>query len=93
LLREEKGAYDNTAAHVEDFLSCMQTRKRPAADLETIGHPSSLLCHLGNAAWRAGRTLHFDATSYRLVDDQDAERYLRREQYRRPWLLPELEQV
>ncbi len=92
LVRDEKGT-DNTTAHVEDFLSCMQTRKRPAADLETIGHPSSLLCHLGNAAWRAGRTLRFDATNYRLLGDQDAERYLIREEYRKPWLLPKLEEV
>ena len=32
--------------------------------------------NLGNAAWRAGRTLRFDATNYRLIGDQDAERYL-----------------
>ena len=93
LLRDEQGTYGNTTAHVEDFLSCMQTRKRPASDLETIGQPTSLLCHLGNAAWRAGRTLRFDATNYRLVGDQDAERYLIREEYRKPWLLPKLEEV
>lgn len=93
LLREEKGSYDNTTAHVEDFLSCMQTRKRPASDLETIGQPTSLLCHLGNAAWRAGRTLRFDTTNNRLIGDKDAERYLTREQYRKPWLLPKLDDV
>ncbi|MHC4692721.1 MAG: Gfo/Idh/MocA family protein [Planctomycetota bacterium] len=93
LLREEQGTYGNTTAHVENFLSCMQTRKRPASDLETIGHPTNLLCHLGNAAWRAGRTLRFDATNYRLLGDQDAERYLTREEYRKPWLLPKLEEV
>ncbi len=93
LLRNEKGTYDNTTPHVEDFLSCMQTRKRPAADLETIGQPTSLLCHLGNAAWRAGRTLRFDSTNYRLLGDQDAARYLTREEYRKPWLLPKLEEV
>ena len=88
LLKDEQGTYDNTTAHVEDFLSCMQTRKRPASDLETVGQPTSLLCHLGNAAWRAGRTLRFDATNCRLVGDRDAERYLTREEYRKPWLLP-----
>jgi len=93
LLRDEKGVYENTTAHVEDFLSCMQTRKRPAADLETIGQPTSLLCHLGNAAWRAGRTLRFDTMNYRLLGDQDAARYLTREEYRKPWLLPKLEEV
>jgi hypothetical protein len=71
----------------------MQTRKRPTADLETVGHPSCLLCHLGNAAWRAGRTLRFDATNNRLIGDRDAERYLTREEYRKPWVLPKLEEV
>jgi hypothetical protein len=93
LLRNERGTYGNTTAHVEDFLSCMQTRKRPTADLETIGHPTNLLCHLGNAAWRAGRTLRFDATNYRLIGDKDAERYLMREQYRKPWLLPTVDEI
>jgi predicted dehydrogenase len=93
LLRDEKGSYNNTTAHVEDFLSCMETRKRPASDLETIGQPTNLLCHLGNAAWRAGRTLRFDAANCRLIDDPDAEKYLRREKYRKPWLLPKLDEV
>lgn len=93
LLRDEKGNPENTTAHVEDFLTCMQTRKRPGADLETIGHPSSLLCHLGNAAWRAGHTLRFDAANFRLIGDQDAARFLAREEYRKPWLLPELDEI
>ena len=93
LLRDAKGTHQNTTAHVEDFLSCMQSRKRPTADLETVGHPTSLLCHLGNAAWRAGRTLHFDTVNYRLVGDQDAARYLTRGQYRKPWLLPTLDEI
>ncbi len=93
LLREERGNYENTVAHVDDFLSCMQTRQKPAADLETIGHPSSLLCHLGNAAWRAGRTLRFDAKNYRFLGDEDASQYLTRPEYRQPWLLPKPEEV
>lgn len=93
LIREEKGTYENTVAHVEDFLSCMQTRNKPVADLQTVGHPSSLLCHLGNAAWRAGRTLHFDAEQYRFTGDSDAEQFLTRPEYRAPWTLPKLSEV
>ena len=88
LIREEKGSYDNTVAHVENFLQCMKSREKPNADLETVGHPSSLLCHLGNAAWRAGRTLRFDAETYTCVGDDDANLYLKRPSYRKPWLLP-----
>jgi len=93
LLRDERGTYSNTVPHVEDFLSCMETREKPAADLETVGHPTSLLCHLGNAAWRAGRTLQFDAKKYRFIGDKDAEQYLTRPEYRKPWLLPKPENV
>jgi predicted dehydrogenase len=86
-LSEQTGDFNN-AGHAQDFVDCMRTRTRPVADLETVGHPSSLLCHLGNAAWRAGRTLHFDAEEYTFVGDEDASQYLTRPEYRKPWVLP-----
>jgi predicted dehydrogenase len=82
---------DNTAGHVRNFLDCLRSRAKPNADLETVGHPSSLLCHLGNAAWRAGRTLRFDAETYTFRDDPDANRLLTRPAYRPPWVLPNIE--
>ncbi len=84
---EEQGGY-NDEGHVCNFLECMRTRARPAADLETVGHPSSLLCHLGNAAWRAGRTLRFDPATYTILDHPEDGKYLSRPEYRKPWLLP-----
>ena len=89
---EQKGS-DNTQGHVQNFLDCMRSRKKPNADLETVGHPSSLLCHLGNAAWKAGRTLSFDAENYVFSGDEDAQRLLTREEYRKPWTLPKLSEV
>ena len=50
-LSEETGS-QNDRGHVQNFVDCLRTRRRCVADLETVGHPSSLLCHLGNAAWR-----------------------------------------
>jgi len=93
LLREEKGSYENTGPHVANFIDCMRSRERSNADLKTVGHPSSLMCHLGNAAWRAGRTLHFDAESYTCTGDDDANQYLSRPEYRSPWTLPRLADV
>lgn len=87
LVREEPRS-DHTARHVQNFLDCMRSRAKPAADLETVGHPSSILCHLGNAAWRCGRTLRFDAESYTFVGDEQANQYLSRAEYRHPWRLP-----
>jgi predicted dehydrogenase len=89
---EETGEF-NDVGHARNFIHCMGTRKRPAADLESVGHPSSLLCHLGNAAWRAGRTLRFDPDECSFVDDEDANQYLTRAGYREPWVLPAVEEL
>ena len=92
LILEDHGGY-NDRGHIENFLAAMRTRHRPAADLETVGQPSSLLCHLGNAAWRAGRTLRFDPATYRFVADEEANQFLTRPAYRKPWLLPEISKL
>jgi predicted dehydrogenase len=93
LIKEEGGSYGNDVAHVQNFLECMRTRGKPAADLETVGHPSSLLCHLGNAAWRAGRTLHFDPATYTFPQEPEANQFLTRAEYRKPWVLPGVNEV
>jgi predicted dehydrogenase len=89
---EESGEF-NDLGHAQNFIDCMSTRNRPAADLETVGHPSSLLCHLGNAAWRAGRTLRFDTEKCSFAGDEDANQYLTRAGYREPWLLPAISEL
>ncbi|MDP7019526.1 MAG: hypothetical protein QGG36_27260, partial [Pirellulaceae bacterium] len=88
-VKEVEGGY-NDVGHAENFLSCMRSRKRPNADLETVGHPSSLLCHLGNLAWRAGRSIQFDFDKYELVDDTQSARFLTRPVYRKPYVLPKI---
>ena len=72
--------------HLQNFLECVRSGARPNADVEH-GHQSALLCHLANAAWRAGnRKLTFDP-SREQFDVPEANRYLRRETYRAPWTL------
>jgi predicted dehydrogenase len=93
LIEEASGSYDNDVADAKNFLDCMRSRARPNADLETIGHPSRLLCHLGNAAWRAGGTLHFDAATYTFQEGASANLFPTRTEYRKPWLLPKLKDV
>jgi predicted dehydrogenase len=90
LVKEEAGTY-NDAGHAQNFIDCMHSRERPTADLETVGHPSSVLCHLGNASWRAGRTLRFDPETYTFIGDEDANRFLTRPEYRAPWILPKID--
>jgi predicted dehydrogenase len=90
LVKEESGQYDD-GTHVRNFLDCMRSRKAPNADLATVGHYSSLLCHLGNAAWRTRRTLRFDTDEYQFLDDADANKLLTRAEYRKPYVLPALD--
>jgi hypothetical protein len=56
------------------------------ADIEE-GHYSSLLCHLGNAAYRTGRRLEFDPKKETFVNDAQANHMLTRE-YRKGFELP-----
>lgn len=94
LVQEVKGDFGGeTNLHVQNFLDCVRTRSRPNADLETVGHHSSLLCHLGNAAWRAGRTVRFDPKTYTCIGDEQANVYLSRPEYRKPWNLPPLAEI
>jgi len=76
------------AAHVENFISCIRSRKRPNADIEE-GHISAALCHMANISYRVGnRKLEFDSSEEAFIDDKEANRYLKRS-YRAPWVMPE----
>ncbi len=92
LVIEEKNVYQDVA-HAQNFIDCLRSREKPVADLETVGHPSSLLCHLGNVAWRVGRTVRFDPGSYTFGDDKAANTFLTRDEYREPWILPKVSEV
>lgn len=75
--------------HVENFLDCIKSREKPYCDLETVGHPASVLCHAGNIAARVGRTLNLDPQTERF-DDAEANKLRARPEYRKPWVLPEV---
>ncbi len=76
--------------HVANFLECLKSRAKPNCDLETVGHPASVLCHAGNIAARVGRTLTLDSLTETFVDDSEANELRGRRDYRKPWLLPQV---
>lgn len=45
-------------SQIDNFLTRLRDRKEPLADLQT-GQMSSILCHLGNLAYRLGREIEF----------------------------------
>lgn len=89
ILAEGKGD-SHEGPHVEDFLNCIKSRAKPACDLETIGHPASVLCHAGNISARVGRSLQFDPETEMFLNDAEANALRTRPEYRKPWVLPEV---
>jgi predicted dehydrogenase len=89
LVKEVKGD-SHEAPHVQNFIDCIKSRKKPYCDLETIGHPASVLCHAGNIAARVGRTLTLDSETETFVGDKEANDMRTRPEYRKPWVLPEV---
>ncbi|MPY89151.1 MAG: gfo/Idh/MocA family oxidoreductase [Luteitalea sp.] len=75
-------------AHMKDFLACIDSRDRPVADIEE-GYISTTACILANLSMQVERTLEWDHTQGIIVNDEEANRLLRRP-YREPWTHPEV---
>jgi predicted dehydrogenase len=69
--------------HFADFFDCIRGGKRPHSHIEE-GQKSTLLCHLGNIAYRTGRTLSLDPGARTIVNDSEATALWGRE-YRKGW--------
>lgn len=77
--------------HMRNLLECMETRGKPAADIEE-GYISATSCILANMAMQLGRTLAWDPAAGRVTGDEEANRLLARP-YRKPWIHPRAENV
>ncbi|MCA1686504.1 MAG: gfo/Idh/MocA family oxidoreductase, partial [Planctomycetia bacterium] len=73
--------------HRRDFLDRIRSGGRPNADIEE-GHHSAVLAHLGNIAYRVGRSLSYDGRAETILRDGEAAALLRRD-YRKPFEVPE----
>ena len=76
--------------HYQNFIDCVKSRRSAEliADIEE-GHLSSLLCHIGNIAYRTGRRLEFDPETETFIGDADANALLTRD-YRKGFELPQV---
>jgi predicted dehydrogenase len=72
-----------------NFIEAVRTRKRDDlnAPIEE-GAISTTLVHLANISYRLGRTLDFEAASYSVRGDEEANRMFRRK-YRKPFVVPD----
>jgi predicted dehydrogenase len=74
-------------AHMKDFLTCIESRQKPIADIEQ-GYISTTACILANLSMGLGRSLRWDHANGVIVGDAEANRLLRRP-YRAPWIHPD----
>jgi predicted dehydrogenase len=72
--------------HMRDWLSAVDARSRPVADIEQ-GHISTTSCILANHSLKLGRSLTWDAEAGKILHDDEANRLLKRP-YRGPWVHP-----
>ncbi|MBI4893630.1 MAG: Gfo/Idh/MocA family oxidoreductase [Acidobacteria bacterium] len=73
-------------SHVANFVSCVKSRQKPNAEIET-GFQSALHCHLANIVARTGRTVKFDAATMSIPGDAEANALTGRK-YRKHWGTP-----
>jgi hypothetical protein len=74
--------------HPQDFLDAIKTDRKPSADIE-IGHWAATVAHLGNIVSRVGRSIAFDPDSEQILDDEQANRLVRRQYRPGHWAVPE----
>jgi predicted dehydrogenase len=84
----EKHVAPATRRHLQNFLAAIDSRGKPVADIEQ-GYISTASCILANNSAKLGRDLTWDQTAQRVVNDEQANRLLRRP-YRSPWVHPEI---
>lgn len=69
--------------HMQNFIDCVKSRKEPICPVE-VGHRSASASHLGVIAVRLGRKLQWDPIKEQFVNDDEANKYVKREM-RKPY--------
>ncbi len=86
-LRSEKRIFSvvgtTPTAHIQEFLRCVKSRRKPAGDAATACQ-SHIACHAAYVAWQLGRPVKFDPMKDAFLGDEEANR-MRTRALRQPW--------
>ena len=77
------------APHFRNWIAACRSRKHEElnADVEQ-GHLSTAVCHLAKISNYLKRSVRFDPASERFINDDEANKLLKRE-YRAPYVVPD----
>lgn len=74
--------------HKQNFLDCVRSRKKPAADVY-VGHYANLPGLLGIISYRLGRQIRWNPERETIINDREASSLLKKK-YRKPYALPDV---
>jgi predicted dehydrogenase len=66
------------SGHAKNFIGAIRETEKLSAEIEE-GHKSTMLCHLGNIAYRVGRSIRCRPQDGQIIDDAQASRFWTRE--------------
>jgi predicted dehydrogenase len=82
-LKDAKIKLYESSNHQDDFLGCVQSRKKPITS-EIVGGGSVICCHLMNLAYYHGQKMKWDPRKHVFVGGTGNPAWLTRD-YRSPW--------
>jgi len=86
----DKAQEPESLGRIGNWLKAVRTRDPKYLTAPPLaGHLSCVHCHLGNIAYRIGRSLEFDPLTETFKSDEEANRFLKRE-YRPGFEVPQL---
>jgi predicted dehydrogenase len=86
---EPEPSLPRSPGHHREWLDAIKSRGVCPCNFD-YGHRLSSIGHLGNIALWTGQTLAWDGEAERVTNCEEANNYLLREEYRKPWTLPEV---
>ncbi len=80
LIFEGKGTSSGQPEHLQNFVDAIRTNNPDRLNQHiSSGHRSTLLCHLGNIAYRTGRSVKSDPKNGHILNDAEQQALWRRE--------------
>jgi hypothetical protein len=85
--RQGGGSFEISSPHMQNFIDCVRSRKKPIATIE-VGASTAITCCLGNIATELQRPVKWDPATLTFIDDAEATSHrLHHYEYRNPYKL------